>query len=226
MDYSNYTVFAILKFKIELLDCLEYSLMNYKVEEKTIKDTLSYLKNEFTNGTYKQIVSNLFTSYNKLNEPISSFLKRYNYNKIGKIIKNDNIKEIIKYNECLIVCFETFKYITNAFFEEKEILNKLNEDIIKLNTISNKHFINFMFFNVYYRYINLKDKLSKNITKKLFRIMNYCNKDNEFDDYLNNKKDVNNEIEKISNKCILIEKEQYSTLEKVINLINNEIKKN
>ena len=62
--------------------------------------------------------------------------------------------------------------------------------------------------------------------KKLFRIMNYCNKDNEFDDYLNNRKDVNNEIEKLSNKCILIEKEQYSTLEKVINLINNEIKKN
>lgn len=225
MDYSNYTVFAILKFKIELLDCLEYSLMNYKVEEKTIKDTLSYLKNEFTNGTYKQIVSKLFTSYNKLNEPIFSFLKKYNYNKIVKIIKNDNIKEIIKYNECLIDCFETFKYITNAFFEEKEILNKLNEDIIKLNNISNKHFINFIFFNVYYRYINLKDNLSKNMTKKLFKIMNYCNKDNEFEDYFNDK-EINNKIEKLSNNCILLEKEQYSILEKVINLINNEIKKN
>ena len=224
MDYSNYTVFAILKFKVEFLDCLEYSLLNYKVENESIKNNLTHLEEEFSNGIYKQIVSKLFTSFNKLNEPLFFFFKKYKYSKIVKIIESQNIKEIIKYNERLIDCFETFNYILSAFFEEKEIYSKLNEDIIKLSDISNRHFVNFLFFNIYYRYINLKDNLSKNIIKKLFRIMNYCNKDNEFNDYFDDNKTTNDKIEKLSNQCILIEKEQYNALEKAINLINDKIK--
>ena len=50
--------------------------------------------------------------------------------------------------------------------------DRTNDNIINNNIVIIKYFstlINFMFFNVYYRYINLKDKLSKNITKKLKR---------------------------------------------------------
>lgn len=226
MDYSNYTVFAILKFKIEFLDCLEYSLLNYNVENKTIEDNINYLKKEFEKGMYKEIISKLFTSYDKLNEPISRFFKKYNYDNLIKMIKNQNIKEIIKYNECLIDCYETFKYILKSFLEEKEIICKLNKNIIDLDSISNTHFINFMFFNVYYRYVSSKETLSKSITKKIFKIINYCNKNNEFDSYLPIDDKDTSKIENLSNKCILVEKEQYNTLKKVIDLLNNEIKKN
>ena len=226
MDYSNYTVFAILKFKIEFLDCLEYSLLNYKVESKTIKETIIYLKKEYEKGMYKEIISKLFTSYDKLNEPISRFFKKYTYDNLSKMIKNQNIKEIIKYNECLIDCYETFKYIIKSFLEEKEILDKLNRNIVDLDTISNNHFINFLFFNVYYRYISSKEALSKSATKRIFKIMNYCNKSNDFDSYFPIDGKDTNKIENLSNKCILVEKEQYSTLKKVIDVLNNEIKKN
>ena len=74
MDYSNYTVFEILKYKIEFLECLEYSLITYELNEKDIEQRLNYLTTDFKEGFYKELVSSLFSSYNLLNQPISLFL--------------------------------------------------------------------------------------------------------------------------------------------------------
>jgi len=237
MDYSNYTLFEITKYKIEFLDCLEYSLISNNIKEEDIKNRINYLNNDFKEGFYKEIVSTLFTSYNLLNKPIIHFLKKYNHKNILKLIKNKKVKHLITYNENLIDCHETFSYIISAFTEEEQIATKLDKKILNLIEINKKHFINFLFFNTYNLYLNCfynKENNLKHSNKdieNLIKIINYCNKEKEFDNSINILKEENedkiyNELENLSNICIRLEKEQYNCLNELVNIINNETKKN
>lgn len=222
MDNSNYTIFTILKFKIEFLDNLEYSLLNYKIDEKAMFNNLNQLYQEYTTGIYHEVVSSLFTSHDLLNKPLTVFFNKYPTDYILKIIKKNKIKKILDYNETLTDCYETFNYIINAFLEEKEIKDKLIKDILDLISISNKHYIYFLFFNVYYRLIN--NNHSKKITNRMIKILNYCNQKYDFSEYLNDYKDTS-KIQNLSNICISLEKERYSILTKIIEIINNDVKK-
>lgn len=237
MDYSNYTLFEIIKYKIEFLECLEYSLLSNNLKEKEIKNHLTYLNNNQKKGAYKEIISSLFNSYKDTNKSLIIFLKKYNYKKCIKLTKDKNISNLITYNEYLIDCHETFKYIINAFLEEKEIVQKLNKKIINLATTNNNHFINFMFFNTYNLYLNCFYNKEKNLKytqediKRLIQIINYCNIDNKFENSINilkedNEDKIYNELENLSNTCIKSEKEQHSELNDLIKLINEETEKN
>ena len=99
MNHSNYTVFEILKYKIDFLECLEYSMPSYTINKDEIAKKLSPLKKDFKDGLYKEIVSSLFTSFNKLNKPIRQFFKKYNENKLENIHNSKKIKELLKYKE-------------------------------------------------------------------------------------------------------------------------------
>lgn len=237
MDYSNYTLFEIIKYKIEFLDFLEYSLISNKIKENDLKKQIDYLNNETQKGMYKEIISTLFTSYKLLNKPITNFLKKYNYKKIENINKKTKIKQLIKYNENIIECYETFKYILNSFTEEEQIIKKLDAKIINLINISDTYFINFLFFNTYNLYLNCVYNNEKNIKHtekdiiKLIKIFNYCNKENKFDISINtlkndNETEIYNELEKLSNDCIQLEKQLHTSLNEIINIITLETKKN
>ena len=116
MDYTNYTLFEIIKFKNEFLECLEYTLLSNDIKQKDIETRLLYLKSELKNGLYKNITSSLFLSFKHLNEYNIKFIKKYTVKKITKLNKTKKIKNILDYNENLINCYETFNYIINKLF--------------------------------------------------------------------------------------------------------------
>ena len=236
MDHSNYTIFEILKYKIEFLECLEYSLLTYKIDEEDIKKRLFFLKNDFKDGMYQEIVSTLFTSFNKLNSPIIYFLKHYPLKKITNMTSNKNAKSYLNYNERLIDAYETFNYIINMFLEEEQIKNKLDKKVLELININNNHFNNFLFFNIFTLYVEIisnketEIKYTEKDIIRLIRIMNYCNKNNDFNSSIEILKEEDNEamykeIENLSNKCVKFEKEQYMSLKELINIINTETNK-
>ena len=236
MNYSNYTLFEIIKYKIEFLECLEYTLISDTTKNFEIKNHLTYLNNEFSNGNYHKIVSSLFTSYNILNKPIIYFLKTYKPKKINRIINKNKLEPIINYNENLIDCYTCFNNIITSIISEKEISKILSKKIIKLNEINKQHFLNFLFFNSYNLYLNCfynKEKLLRYSNKdmeRLVSIINYCNLEKNFNNSINVLKEedetkIYQELEKISNDCIQLEKKQYDCLNEIITTINNEVEK-
>lgn len=236
MNHSNYTLFEIIKYKIEFSDCLEYSLIDNTNDENDIKNHLTYLKNELNKGEYKQITSSLFTSHKKINKQLIKFIKKYNSKKIFKIKKSLKLKKYLDFNIHLLDCYETFNYIIKAFTEDAKISCLLDNKILDLIKISNNHFINFLFFNSYNLYLNCFFRENSNLIysdpdmKQLISILKYCNANKEFDKYIDvlkteNKIKINNEFEKLSQMCIESEKKQLQLTKKIIESINKEIKK-
>jgi len=237
MNNTNYVLFEIIKFKIEFLDCLEYSLIseNQKINDE-VKNNFLYLRNELKNGLYKDITSSLFNSYKTVNKPIIKFVKSYNNKKIDKIIKNKKLNKILEYNENIIDCYENFNHIIASFTEEKEIRKNISNKILNLLEVSNKHFINFLFFNSYNLYLNCF--YNKNINmiyiekdiERLIKIINYANSDKSFEKSIDilkeeNEEEIYKELENLSNICIKLEKDQHTQLNELIAQINNETKK-
>lgn len=237
MNSTNYVLFEIIKFKIEFLDCLEYSLIseNQKINDEA-KNNFLYLRNELKKGLYKDITSSLFNSYKAVNKSIIKFLKSYNYKKINKIINNKKLNKILDYNEIIIDCYETFNNIITSFTEEKELSKHISSKILNLLEISNKHFINFLFFNTYNLYLNcLYNKniniiYTENDIERLIKIINYANLDKSFEKSIDilkkeNEEEIYKELENLSNICIKLEKDQHTQLNELITQINNETKK-
>ena len=236
MNYSNFIVFEILKFKIEFLDSLEYSLPTYTINKKEIKRNYIYLKNNFTNGQYKEILSSLFTSYNEINKALIIFFKNYNPSKISKMASSKHIDKKVNFNKYLIDSYENFNNILNAFIFEQEIKEKLDPQILELNEISNKHFIHFLFFNLYNLYLNHNNsnslyKFKDKDIKEIVSLFKYCNKNQLFSFSLNilekdNEENLHKELERLSNKCIELEKKQNEILNRIINKLNLALQEN
>lgn len=237
MNHSNYTLFEIIKYKIDFLECLEYTLISNTIEKSAIKNHLTYLKNALNHGMYNQIISSLFTSFASLNVPLIKFLKKYNHSNIYKITKKRKLNNYIKYNENLIEIEETLNYIINTFTEEEKIASLLDKKIIDLITLSNTHFYNFLFFNSYNLYLNCFYGDNQNLhysdkdLKKLISIINYCNKEKNFEKYIDilkteNKIKINEQFENLSKACIQTEKKLNELLQKIIEKIANETKIN
>lgn len=237
MNYCNYVLFEILKYKIELLDCLEYSMESSKASKVEITKNISYLKNNLKNGLYKDVLSDLFTNYELVNKHLISFFKKYPPKQVNKISKTKKAKKRIEYIKHIIECHENLNNLILSFTNEIEIKNKIEPQIIKLIKTNNSHFTLFLYFVTYNMYIcsisqnKTKLKFKENDIKEIISIMKYCNTDNKFSDSMkileeNNELNINNEFERLSNKCIELEKRQNNELKEVINLINNEIEKN
>lgn len=233
MNNSNYTVFEILKYKIDFLECIEYSLTSYTENKDEINKRFNLLKKDFKDGLYNEIVSTLFTSFKRLNEPISKFLNKYNYKKIIRMHEKKKISLLLKYNEHIIDAFETFNYILNAFLEEEQLVKLLDKKLIELINLNNEYFINFLFFNCYNLYLEFDHedfKYAKKDIERTIKILNYCNKNNEFIKEIetlkeNNSDEIYKTLEQLSNKCSKLEQKQVNDLKEFINYIQNEIHK-
>lgn len=233
MNNSNYTVFEILKYKMDFLECIEYSLPSYVENKDEIEKRFALLKKDFNDGLYKEIVSTLFTSFKKLNEPITHFLKKYNYRKISKIKKSKRINGLIAYNEHIIDAYETFNYILNAFLEEEQIVKLLDKKLLNLISVNKEFFINFLFFNCYNIYLEFNHndfKFKEKDIERTIKLLNYCNKEKQFNKEIeilkeNNSDKIYKALEEMSNKCSKLEQKQVTDLKEFINHIQNEIHK-
>ncbi len=235
MHKTNYTLFGILRYKIEFLECIEYTILSNTYKKENIQQRINYLENDFTKGIYKEIISTLFTSYNELNKPIIDFLNTYNPKTILKILQKNKLKNYLTFNEKLIDCYELFSYIISEFTQEEQISKSLDSNIKNLIFTNSDYFINVLFFNSYNLYLNCffnknkKISHSKKDIERLIKIMNYCNKENLFNHSItileeNNENDLYKELESLSNKCIKLEKEQDLYLNKIIKIIEDETK--
>ena len=236
MNKINYALFEIIKYKIEFLECLEYSLISDTIKKEDIKNHLNYLKNEFYEGNYHEIISSIYTSYKKINTSLLTFFKKYNYKKTNKIINKNKLKLLLNYNESLIDCYQCFNDIIQSIISEEQLSKDINKKIINLNNINENHFKNFLFFNSYNLYLNCfynKDKLLKSSDKDIKRlvgIINYCNTNNEFNSSIDilkecNENNIYKELERLSNNCIQLEKKQHDCLKEILEIINTEIEK-
>jgi len=237
MNYSNYTLFEILKFKIEFLDCLEYGMSICETPKKEIKKSICYLKNNFENGTYKEIISTLFQNYQAVNDQLFDFFSIYPPRKAIKTAHSKKAFCKINYIFKMIDCYENISNIILAFTSEKEIKNKINKAVIDLININDEHFINFLYFTSFDLYINFlfpnknKIKFKTQDLKQLISIIKYCNKNNLFTESIkileeSNEEKINREFERLSNCCINLENSQSKKLKEIVNQFNTEIQNN
>lgn len=237
MNTCNYALFEILKFKIEFLECLEYSMETYSLNETEITTNIVYLNNNFKNGMYKEIISTLFTDYAKINSSLKIFFNRYSTKKIIKMINSKSAAKKLSFIKNIIDCYHILENIIISFFDEAELKKHIHPKIIELQNTNSSHFINFLYFIMFnmYNCSHYPDKTKlifklKDI-KEIISILKYCNKDNLFEKSFkileeNNEEKINEELKKISNICIELEKKQNSLLNEIINILNEKIQNN
>lgn len=236
MDYFNYTFFEILKYKIEFSSCLEYATESYELKKEELEKNISYLKNNLESGMYKEIVTSLFTNCDMINENLSIFFKNFSISKIIKLTKTKKITPRISYIKSIVDCNHTLGNIIKSFLTEEELKNKLDKKILQLLKTHEKHYNHFLYFIVYNMYIcslypnKSKLKYKEEDIKDIVGLLKYCNNENIFDNSLkvlekNIELDINNEFEKISNKCIELENELDKETKEVINLLNSQLEK-
>ena len=232
MNNCNYTIFEVLKYQLEFIEFLEYCMDSYKPNKKEIKKNYLYLKNNLEEGTYKEIISSLFNDYKTIINELTTFFDYYKPKKITKIApsKKENIK--IRYIQNMINCYETLNNITLTFINEPSLKKETIVEITQLSKTCNERFYYFLYFISYGLFINIegnKIKYEENL-KDLVSIIKYCN-DNinitnsieilKSDDQLK----INNELERLSNKCIELENKQSQQIKTIINILNTQIQK-
>lgn len=236
MNHFNYALFEIVKYKIEFNEFLEYSLPTYEIDFKDIEQKYKLIKSTYTDGLYKEIISSLFEDYTFVNKPVDDFLKTYTPKRILKIAKRKKLRDLVIYNQKIIDCYETFNSIISNIVNEKEISKIIDKKITKLLETSNRHFSLFMFFNTYHTYIDCllnkytKTRFKETDLKNLAALINYCNKDDKYKNYIDilkheDETKLNNEIEKLSSKCIELEKKLNDDLKELIDILNKELEK-
>ena len=190
MDYCNFTLFEVLKYKIEIENCLEYCQEGFKSNIKDIEKNLVYLKSNFDSGSFYTNISVLYTDYNLINKPLIDFFETYKLKKIVKMIKSKKLDAKLEFMKMMIDCNVHLDNLMKAFEEEPEIAKRTNNKLKKLLLTSNNHFKHFCFF-ICYHYVachQYKKKVSikykKESLNELYAIINYLNSDGAFDSYL------------------------------------------
>lgn len=246
MHPSNYTVYQLVKYHIELTEAMEYTLMTYKYDKLELNQRFEFLKDDFKNGFYHEIVSNLFKKNKKLTREIKAFIKKYNDKKIDKMVNQENLHSRIKYNKTLYLAYATSNNIIQVFLNEEEIRKDLESSLVDLIEIANKHFIWFCLFNSLNLYISSKTTLLegdvihtlKEIDKNSLITMLNTIKEfmsskeliNQSLDLLNEKKNFNEEdayelLNKVSIECMDAEKQLYTKFEDFTSYLEKEIEK-
>ena len=185
-------------------------------------------------GTYKDIISSLFTNYEHINKALIDFFSCYNPKKIIKLSKSKKVNSKIEYIKRIIDCYETLNSILLSFTKEEEIISKIEPKIKELIKTNDEHYLYFVYFIVYNMYISSfnskKPAYKEKDIKEIVSIIKYCNQNNIFNNSIEILKNsdelkINNELERLSNKCIELEKKQASLLKETINLLNQELEK-
>lgn len=235
MNHCNYTIFEILKYQLEFIEFLEYCMNEYKPNKQEIKKNYCYLKRNLNEGTYKEIVSNLFTDYQTLTNELAIFFKFYKPSKIIKMNLSKRIAIKINYIQIIINCYESLKNITKAFINEPALKKETLQEIIQLSKTCNERFYYFLYFITYGLFINYTSDTSKlkydeKDIKEIVSIIKYCNDNIDINNSINilesnDELQINNEFERLSNKCIALENKQSQEVKSTINILNTQIQK-
>lgn len=236
MNYFNYTFFEILKYKIEFSSCLEYASESYELKKEELTKNISYLRNSFEGGMYKEIISPLFTNYEIVNKNLIDFFNKYNPRKIIKLTKAKKATIRIDYVKSIIDCNQTLDHIVQSFINEDDLKNKLDNKLLKLVQTHRQHFSYFLYFVIYNMYIcslysnKTEVKYKDKDIKEIVGLLKYCNSDNLFTESIeilekNVELEINNEFERLSNKCIELENKLDREAKEVISFLNAELEK-
>ena len=246
MHPSNYTVYQLVKYHIELTEAMEYTLITYKYDKLELNERLKFLKNDFKKGFYHEIITNLFKKSKKLTKEIKYFIKKYNEQKIDKMINQIDLHSRIKYNNELYLAYATSNNIIQIFLNEEEIRKDLEDSLVSLIEITNKHFISFCLFNSLNLYISSKTTLLegdiihtlKDIDKNsLITMLNTINEDftskdlvKQALDLIYGEKEFDEEeayelLNKVSMECMSDEKQLYTKFEDFTSYLEKEIEK-
>ena len=64
MHPSNYTLYQLTKYHIELTEAMEYSLITYKYNDVELKQRFDFLNSDYKQGFYHEITHKLFRKSN------------------------------------------------------------------------------------------------------------------------------------------------------------------
>lgn len=246
MHPSNYTLYQIVKYHIELTEAMEYTLVTYKYDAGELNERFKFLKEDYKNGFYHEIVSQLFRNKNKLTKEIRLFIKSYNDKKINKMINTHDLHSRIKYNKKLYLAYATSNNIVQVFLNEEEIKKDLENTLIKLIETSNTHFNLFCLFNTLNMFVATKVNLLEGDTlytlkdldrRTMITLLNSL--DNKISDkslleetlsLVQEQKAFNDEnaydlLNKVSMECMKSEKELYDDFESFTSKLEKEIEK-
>lgn len=235
MNHCNYTIFETLKYQLEFIECLEYCMDTYKPNKKEIKKNYFYLKDNLEEGTYKNIISKLFTDYQTITQELTTFFAYYKPSKIIKMAHSKKASIKINYIKNMINCYESLKNITLTFTNEPTLKKETIKEITQLFKTCNERFYYFLYFIVYGLFINQENnnnkiKYKKDDIKDIVSIIKYCNDNININNSIkilenNDELKINNEFERLSNKCIELENKQSQEIKSIINILNTQIQK-
>lgn len=246
MHPSNYTVYQLVKYHIELTEAMEYTLMTYKYDKLELNQRLKFLKDDYKKGFYHEIITSLFKKSKKLTKELKYFIKKYNEKKIDKMVNDQDLHSRVEYNKKLYLAYATSNNIIQVFLNEDEIKKDLEKPLINLVETTNKHFIYFCLFNSLNLYISSKTTLlqgdiihtlqdmDKNSLITLLNTINegFTSKEliNQSLELIYEKKEFNEEdayelLNKVSIECMEAEKQLYTNFEEFTTYLEKEIEK-
>lgn len=246
MHPSNYTLYQLTKYHIELSEAMEYTLITYKYNKDELKSRFDFLNSDYKKGFYHKIVTKLFKKSKFLTKEIKDFLKHNNALTIEHMVNDKNLHSRVIYNNNLYLAYAASNNILSVFLNEEELQKVIDEILIKLIKTTNTHFNLFCLFNSLNLFVSSKVNLLQgddlyildaedinSILSLLKSIENEIeNKEliNETVEYITEKKKFNEDkvyelLNKISIQCIESEKNLYSEFEKFTDELEKEIEK-
>lgn len=246
MHPSNFTLYQLVKYHIELTEAMEYTLITYKYNEDELIERFKFLKEDYKKGFYHKIVSKLFKNNKELTKEIKEFIKTYNKDNVSNIVTDHDLHSRIEYNKKLYLACSTSDEILQVFLNEEQIKKDLEDSLIKLIETTNDHFNLFYIFNSFNLYVSSKYvimqgdslyTLSYEDHKLLVALLTSFNEAinqkgllQDILDVIEEKKklkedDVYELLNKISIECIKSEKQLYTDFETFTSKLEKEIEK-
>ena len=246
MHPTNFTLYQLVKYHIELTEAMEYTLITYKYNEGELKERLAFLKDDYKKGFYHQITRKLFYKPHKLTKEIAYFTKKYNLKKIEQLTQTHDLNMRIEYNNKLYLAYKSSSNIINAVLKEDKIKQEIEPTLLKLINTTNNHFLLFALFNSLNLFISSKVVLLQgdslytlsqedktNLLKLINTLKDELDSKSLIEEALNiikeNKPfDEENTYEllnKVSIECIKSEKDLYADFEAFTSDLEKEIEK-
>lgn len=244
MHLSNYTLYQLVKYHIELTEAMEYSLITYKYNDIELKQRFDFLNSDYKQGFYHEITHKLFRKSNKLTREIRHFIKKHKYKMIADMVQNSNLHSRVQYNKNLYLAYASSNNILQVFLSEEELRKNLDESLIQLIETANAHFNLFCLFNTLNLFVSSKVILLEGDNlyilddidrKDMITLLNSLNKKIPNETLLNDTLELVQELKtfqeedayellnKISVECMKYEKDLYSDFEDFTNKLEKEI---
>lgn len=246
MHPSNFTLYQLVKYHIELTEAMEYTLITYKYDENELIERLKFLKDDYKKGFYHKIISKLFKNNKELTKEIRDFIKTYKKIDIENMVSEHDLHSRIEYNKRLYLAISASNDILQIFLDEEQIKKDLEDSLIELIKTTNDHFNLFYIFNSLNLYVssksiilqgdtlyNLKEEDKQLLIALLTSFDEAINQKgllSDIIDLIKEKKKFNEEdayelLNKISMECIKSEKDLYTDFETFTSKLEKEIEK-